>query len=73
MQEQHFYELVEQMRAAQKTYFKERTGSSLVAAKKLEKQVDAAIASYRQAAPAIGAVQLSFTTIEEENNHEQSR
>lgn len=35
--------LVRDMRAAQKTYFRERTGNALAEAKRLERQVDMAI------------------------------
>ncbi len=38
-----FCELVAQMRAAQKKYFKARNQSNLVAAKELERQVDKAL------------------------------
>jgi hypothetical protein len=56
-----FLELVEQMRAAQKTYFKDRTNrTNLAEAKKLEKQVDQAIAEYQQGSSAGEAVQLSL-------------
>jgi hypothetical protein len=38
-----FINLVKELRLAQKKYFKERTQSSLVAAKKLEAEVDKAL------------------------------
>lgn len=65
MKPEQFYELVSQMRAAQRTYFKERTSSNLTIAKKLEKEVDQAIADHQKESPAVGAVQLSFVSIEE--------
>lgn len=61
-----FVEITAQSRAAQTTYFKDRTSSSLAAAKHLEKKVDRAIAEYRNGTP--GAIQLSFTSTEENTN-----
>ena len=58
-----FFELVVQMRDAQKKYFRERTGSSLAAAKKLEQQVDQAISDRKQAGVPKGGVQLSFGSV----------
>jgi len=62
MNAQVFFELVGQMRAAQKKYFKERTGSSLIESKKLEKQVDQVLAAgLDHEVDADVAVQLSLT------------
>ena len=41
-----FAQLVQEMRAAQKRYFKRRTRSDLTEAKRLERQVDHAIAEF---------------------------
>jgi hypothetical protein len=62
MNAQIFFELVKQMRAAQKKYFKERTQSNLIESKKLEKQVDQVLAAgLDNQAEADVAVQLSLT------------
>lgn len=45
--EKTFYELVGEMRDAQRLYFRERTRSALERAKKLERSVDVAIAAHR--------------------------
>jgi hypothetical protein len=55
-----FVELTEQTRIAQSTYFREQTGTSLKVAKKLESNIDQAIANYRQGVPMRDAVQLSL-------------
>jgi len=57
---ERFLELVEQMRAADKRYYRERSKPNLLEAKKLEKQVDEMIAIYRKTVSAAGAVQLSL-------------
>jgi len=44
MNTQEFFDLVTRLRAAQKTYFKQRSRENLISAKDLEKQVDAALA-----------------------------
>lgn len=44
MNARQFYNLVRQMRAAQKNYFRTRDKSYLEAAKKIEKEIDAEIA-----------------------------
>ncbi len=43
-----FIELVEQMRTAQKNYFKTRSKDVLIESKALERQVDAAIVQLKQ-------------------------
>jgi hypothetical protein len=64
---QLFFELVGQMRAAQKVYFNERTRSSLIKAKRLESEVDQVLtAGLDHEAGADVAVQLTFTSKQEE-------
>ena len=42
-----FIKLVDQMRTAQKEYFKSRSGASLTKSKSLERQVDSEIANFK--------------------------
>jgi len=62
MKAQAFLELVGEMRAAQSKYFKERTHSNLIAAKELEKRVDAVVKAGRLE-PDVPAVNV-FTAAE---------
>lgn len=55
-----FVDLAEQVRDAQITYFDNRTGSNLAASKKIERELDKAIANYRLGKPISGAHQLSL-------------
>ena len=62
MNAEEFVKLVTEMRVAQKKYFKERTGSSLIESKKLEKQVDQVLETGLDNDTAADvAVQLSLT------------